>query len=57
MLLLLPPFTTRGIDVYNLHMQVNVLETVATIHRVLRKGGIWVNLGPLAYHFAPVGAQ
>ena len=30
----------------------NVLEFIETIHRVLKTGGIWINLGPLLYHFA-----
>jgi len=30
----------------------NILQFVQTIHRVLRPGGAWLNLGPLLYHFA-----
>jgi len=30
----------------------NPLEFVQVIHRVLRSGGLWINLGPLLYHFA-----
>ena len=33
------------------------LEYVTTIHRLLRPGGVWINLGPLLYHWAShVGA-
>jgi carnosine N-methyltransferase len=30
----------------------NVLEYIETIHQILRPGGLWVNLGPLLYHYA-----
>lgn len=30
----------------------NVLEYIECIHQILRKGGLWVNLGPLLYHYA-----
>lgn len=30
----------------------NILEFVQIIHRVLKQGGVWINLGPLLYHFA-----
>jgi len=29
----------------------NIFEYVDIIHRVLKKGGIWINLGPLSYHW------
>lgn len=28
-----------------------ILEYIATIHKILRPGGIWVNNGPLLYHW------
>jgi hypothetical protein len=31
----------------------NVLKYIDTIHNVLEPGGIWINLGPLAWHFEP----
>ena len=34
-----------------------VFEYVATISRALRPGGVWVNLGPLLYHWAARGAH
>ncbi|KAL0490037.1 carnosine N-methyltransferase [Acrasis kona] len=30
----------------------NVFEYIECIHRALKKGGIWINLGPLLYHYA-----
>jgi len=30
----------------------NILQFVQTIHKVLKQGGTWINLGPLLYHFA-----
>lgn len=35
----------------------NVLEFIETIHRVLKTGGIWINLGPLLYHFSDVHGE
>ena len=32
----------------------NILEFVHIIHRVLKKGGMWINLGPLLYHFSDI---
>lgn len=31
----------------------NVLKYIETIHNVLEPNGIWINLGPLAWHFEP----
>ncbi|XP_074658207.1 carnosine N-methyltransferase-like isoform X2 [Tubulanus polymorphus] len=30
----------------------NIIEYIETIMRILKPGGIWINLGPLLYHFA-----
>ncbi|EPS70440.1 hypothetical protein M569_04321, partial [Genlisea aurea] len=30
----------------------NIVEYIETISRVVKDGGVWVNLGPLLYHFA-----
>ncbi|KAI1280391.1 Carnosine N-methyltransferase [Halotydeus destructor] len=30
----------------------NIVEYIETIYNILRKGGIWINYGPLLYHFA-----
>ncbi|XP_022656068.1 carnosine N-methyltransferase-like isoform X2 [Varroa jacobsoni] len=30
----------------------NVIEYIETIHKCLRPGGYWLNLGPLMYHYA-----
>mmetsp|Transcript_5693 Transcript_5693/g.20719 ORF Transcript_5693/g.20719 Transcript_5693/m.20719 type:complete len:193 (+) Transcript_5693:802-1380(+) len=30
----------------------NIVEYIEVIHHVLRPGGLWVNLGPLLYHWA-----
>ena len=29
----------------------NVIAYIETVHRVLRKGGVWINLGPLLWHW------
>src|ERR1700694_4939623 len=31
----------------------NVLKYIDTIYNVLVSGGLWINLGPLAWHFEP----
>jgi len=35
----------------------NVVEFVETIHKILKPGGIWINLGPLLYHFADMRGE
>jgi carnosine N-methyltransferase len=30
----------------------NVLDYITTIFNALKSGGVWVNLGPLSYHYA-----
>ncbi len=30
----------------------NVLEYIECIHKILKKGGLWINIGPLLYHYA-----
>jgi carnosine N-methyltransferase len=30
----------------------NVLEYIECISQLLRKGGLWVNIGPLLYHYS-----
>jgi hypothetical protein len=37
----------------------NVIKYIETVHHCLKKGGIWINLGPLKWHFEnnPPGAQ
>lgn len=32
----------------------NVVEFIETIYRILKPGGIWINLGPLLYHYSDV---
>ena len=29
----------------------NIIEYLEVIHRALKPGGLWINLGPLLYHF------
>ncbi|XP_017850393.1 carnosine N-methyltransferase [Drosophila busckii] len=35
----------------------NVIDFVRTIYKILAPGGIWVNLGPLLYHYSDVKGQ
>lgn len=30
----------------------NIIDYIETIHKLLKPNGIWINLGPLEYHFA-----
>ena len=41
--------------VYFLDTAPNVIRYIETIHNCLRPGGVWVNLGPLLWHFAERG--
>lgn len=29
----------------------NIVDVIEIIHKLLKPGGIWINLGPLLYHF------
>ncbi len=29
----------------------NIIKYIKIIHKILKNGGIWINLGPLLYHF------
>lgn len=33
------------------------MEYVETIHSILRPGGLWVNIGPLLYHWADMEGE
>lgn len=35
----------------------NVVEFIETIYKILKPGGVWVNLGPLLYHFADIPGE
>ncbi|XP_031635197.1 carnosine N-methyltransferase [Contarinia nasturtii] len=35
----------------------NIIEFVETIYKILRPGAIWVNLGPLLYHYSDVSGE
>lgn len=35
----------------------NIIEFVEVIYNILKPGGIWVNLGPLLYHFSDVASE
>ena len=41
------------VTVFFLDTAANVLKYIETIHHVLEQGGIWINIGPLAWHFEP----
>lgn len=30
----------------------NVVQFIETIYNILKPGGVWINLGPLLYHFS-----
>lgn len=30
----------------------NIIEYIECISKILKKGGIWINIGPLLYHYA-----
>jgi len=33
----------------------NIISYIETIYGVLKEGGVWINLGPLLYHYADMG--
>lgn len=35
----------------------NVVEYIDTIHKTLKPGGLWINFGPLLYHFADIQGE
>ncbi|KAH8294445.1 hypothetical protein KR018_005639, partial [Drosophila ironensis] len=35
----------------------NIIDFIRTIYKILVPGGIWVNLGPLLYHYSDVSGQ
>ncbi|XP_024183812.1 carnosine N-methyltransferase isoform X1 [Rosa chinensis] len=35
----------------------NIVEYIEIISRILKEGGVWINMGPLLYHFADVYGQ
>jgi len=35
----------------------NILDFIQTIHKVLKPGGYWINLGPLLYHFSDMPGE
>ncbi|XP_047147087.1 carnosine N-methyltransferase-like [Vigna umbellata] len=35
----------------------NIVEYIEIISKILKDGGVWINLGPLLYHFADVYGQ
>ena len=41
------------VTVFFLDTAANVLKYIEAIHHVLETGGVWINLGPLAWHFEP----
>lgn len=30
----------------------NIIDYILTLHKCLKKGGVWINFGPLLYHYA-----
>ena len=35
----------------------NIIQFVQTIHKVLKAGGTWLNIGPLLYHFSDMKGE
>ncbi|KAM3719012.1 Carnosine N-methyltransferase [Dirofilaria immitis] len=40
------------LTIFFIDTAVNVLDYIDTIHKLLKKGGLWINFGPLTFHFA-----
>ena len=35
----------------------NIVEYLQMIYKILKKGGLWVNIGPLLYHYAEMPGE
>lgn len=35
----------------------NVVQFIETIYKILKPGGVWINLGPLLYHFSDMPSE
>lgn len=35
----------------------NIVEYLQTIYAILKKGGLWVNVGPLLYHYSEMAGE
>lgn len=35
----------------------NVVQFIETIYRILKPGGLWINLGPLLYHYSDMKSE
>jgi acetolactate synthase regulatory subunit len=35
----------------------NIIDYIETIYKILKPGGIWINLGPLLYHYADMPGE
>ncbi|KAF1742086.1 hypothetical protein MXB_3832 [Myxobolus squamalis] len=35
-----------------LDTSINVISLIEKIHLILKPGGVWINIGPLVYHYA-----
>lgn len=44
---------TTVVTIFFIDTAANVLRYIETIAHVLEQGGVWINLGPLAWHFEP----
>jgi carnosine N-methyltransferase len=35
----------------------NVISYIETIHKILKQGGVWINFGPLLYHYSEIQSE
>ncbi|KAK0184523.1 N2227-like protein-domain-containing protein [Armillaria mellea] len=45
------PLTTLSTNSIHLQIAKNIVNYMRIIHRILAPGGVWINLGPLLWHF------
>ncbi|VDM41117.1 unnamed protein product [Toxocara canis] len=45
------------ITVFFIDTATNLMNYIDAIHRILKKGGVWINFGPLTYHFADMDEE
>ena len=35
----------------------NIIEYIKTIYNILKEDGVWINIGPLLYHYADMSDE
>ena len=52
-----PNFWDGVVTCFFLDTANNVIEYIETIHDILKANGVWINIGPLLYHYTEVEGE